>query len=93
MNKIEVLDAVALRNEWEPKFERIYKELAELRQQKLKEQNKKLVDTKQACELLNISRSSLVRYCNNGFLPKKKVGNRVFFLKSDVLNLIQPVNQ
>lgn len=93
MNKIEVLDAVALRNEWEPKFERIYKELEELRQQKLKEQNRKLLDTKQACELLSISRSSLARYCNNGFLPKKKVGNRVFFLKSDVLNLIQSVNQ
>lgn len=93
MNKIELLDAMALRNEWEPKFERIYKELEELRQTRLKEQNKKLINTKEACLLLGISRSSLVRYCNNGFLPKKKVGNRVIFLKSDVLNLIQSVNQ
>lgn len=94
MKKIEILDASQLRSELEPKFEKIYAELDFLKQVKLKEQNNKmLLNTKQACELLGVSRSSLIRYCNNGYLPKKKIGNRVVFSKSDLLNLVQNVNQ
>jgi len=89
---IELVDSSQLQEQLELQFGRLHAEIAELKQIKLKEQNKRMLTPKEACEFLGVSSSSLYRYVRNGYLPIKKIGRKTIFQKSDVLKLIQNVN-
>tara|TARA_B100001057_G_scaffold496701_1_gene598832 strand:- start:4376 stop:4594 length:219 start_codon:yes stop_codon:yes gene_type:complete len=54
------------------------------------EQPLKLMTTTQVRELFDISKTTLHRWSNQyHILPKLKVGNRVYFKKQDIENLLQ----
>lgn len=90
---ISFVDVNQLRSELESQFGKIQSELAELKQARLKAENRKHVTTQEACELLGVSRSSINRYIKGGYLPLKKIGGKNAFKKEDLLKLIQNVNQ
>lgn len=88
-----IMNGSEFRKELESQFEKIQSELVELKQARLKVENRKHVTTQEACELLGVSRSSINRYVRNGYLPLKKIGGKNAFEKQAVLNLVQNVNQ
>lgn len=88
-----IMNGSEFRKELESQFEKIQSELVELKQARLKVENRKHVTTEEACELLGVSRSSINRYVRNGYLPLKKIGGKNAFEKQAVLNLVQNVNQ
>lgn len=45
---------------------------------------KEYLSRKQVAAFLNLSLGSLAKYVRNGNIPAKRLGNKVFFLKSDV---------
>jgi hypothetical protein len=49
--------------------------------------NDKLVDSKEICNKLSVSRSFLSR--NKDRLPLKRVGNKLRMLESDLMHLVQ----
>ena len=90
---ISFVEVNQLRSELQLQFGEIKSELAELKQARLKVENRKHVTTQEACELLGVSRSSINRYVRNGYLPLKKIGGKNAFEKEAVLKLVQNVNQ
>ncbi|MEH1007457.1 helix-turn-helix domain-containing protein [Winogradskyella sp. ECml5-4] len=47
-----------------------------------------LLTREETCELLSINLSTLWSYTKKGKLPSKKIGNRVYYLKSEVLEAL-----
>ncbi len=50
-----------------------------------------LLTRKQTAELLQINLSTLWNYTRKGLIPSKGLGNRVYYLKEDVLKALQPL--
>tara|TARA_B100000378_G_scaffold139865_1_gene113058 strand:+ start:47 stop:340 length:294 start_codon:yes stop_codon:yes gene_type:complete len=50
-------------------------------------QPEKLLTRKEACKLLKISSPTLTFYTNEGHIPYHKIGSRVRYKKSELLNL------
>lgn len=50
------------------------------------ETEKELYSRKEVSELLNISYSTLFNWNRDGILRSRKIGNRVYYLKSDVIS-------
>lgn len=48
-----------------------------------------LLTIQDVCKLLNKSRSTIHRYCKNGSLKKSVIGGSVYFLKADILKIIE----
>lgn len=48
------------------------------------------LNSEQVKKLLGISHTTLQTWRDNGIIPFKKIGNKVFYLKSDVLKLLTP---
>lgn len=47
-----------------------------------------LLTREETCELLSINLSTLWSYTKTGKLPSKKIGNRVYYLKSEILEAL-----
>ncbi|MGS2727522.1 helix-turn-helix transcriptional regulator [Psychroserpens sp. BH13MA-6] len=47
-----------------------------------------LLTREETCKLLSINLSTLWSYTKKGKLPSKKIGNRVYYLKSEILNAL-----
>ena len=52
-------------------------------------QNQKWLSRRETCNQLKISYPTLYKYIDSGMLTPHKVGTRVFFLASDIEELIQ----
>jgi predicted DNA-binding transcriptional regulator AlpA len=50
--------------------------------------NENLLTREETCELLSINLSTLWSYTKKGKLPSKKIGNRVYYLKSEILEAL-----
>ncbi len=48
--------------------------------------NNGLLTRKEVMEMLNVSHSTLYHYQLNGTIPYKKIGNRVYFKKEDIID-------
>ena len=53
---------------------------------------KELMTFKETCELLNISASCLNQWKASNKIPYKKLGKRVFFLRSEVVEALKESN-
>ncbi|TVZ26706.1 helix-turn-helix protein [Gillisia sp. Hel_I_86] len=51
-----------------------------------------LLSRKEAKELLQASYTTLWNYSNQGFLKPKKIGGRVYYLKSEILSYLENEN-
>lgn len=58
---------------------------------KEKENENELLTRKQTAELLKVSETSLFLWNRNKVLEHKKIGNRVYYIKSEVLNKLKTV--
>jgi len=47
-----------------------------------------LLTREETCEFLSINLSTLWSYTKKGKLPSKKIGNRVYYLKSEILSAL-----
>ncbi|WP_111685120.1 helix-turn-helix transcriptional regulator [Winogradskyella tangerina] len=47
-----------------------------------------LFTREETCEFLSINTSTLWNYTKKGKLPSKKIGNRVYYLKSEILKAL-----
>ena len=54
-----------------------------------RQEQEKLLGSAEVCKLLNISKSSLQRYRDNGSLPFTKIGGKYLYIPADVKRLIQ----
>ncbi|MCT4662912.1 MAG: helix-turn-helix domain-containing protein [Tissierellales bacterium] len=50
--------------------------------------NDDLLTREEACKLLNINFTTLWSHTKKGKLPSKKIGNRVYYLKSEILEAL-----
>ena len=48
-----------------------------------------LLSRKEACQLLKINLSTLHRWCKQGIISQYGVSNRVYFLRSELLNQVK----
>ncbi|MFK7031603.1 helix-turn-helix transcriptional regulator [Flavobacterium oreochromis] len=55
------------------------------------EQDSNLLTRKQTAELLKVSETTLFLWSRDNVLPNKKIGNRVYYLKTDVYNKLNTV--
>lgn len=55
------------------------------------ESESELLTRKQTAELLKVSETSLFLWNRNKVLEHKKIGNRVYYIKSEVLNKLKTV--
>ena len=55
------------------------------------EDENELLTRKQTAELLKVSETSLFLWNRNKVLEHKKIGNRVYYIKSEVLNKLKTV--
>ncbi|MFK7058584.1 helix-turn-helix domain-containing protein [Flavobacterium oreochromis] len=55
------------------------------------EQDSNLLTKKQTEELLKVSATTLYLWNRDNVLPNKKIGNRVYYLKTDVYNKLNTV--
>ncbi|WP_294962627.1 helix-turn-helix domain-containing protein [uncultured Flavobacterium sp.] len=53
--------------------------------EKPKERENELLTRKEVCELLNVSTTTLFHWNNDNTLPAKKIGNRVYYQKSQIM--------
>lgn len=49
----------------------------------------RLIDTKQACEILGVSKRTLQGYRDRGIIPFCKIGTKVLYDEADLLNAIK----
>lgn len=47
-----------------------------------------ILTRKQVMKMLDISASTLWRWTESGYIKKSKIGNRVYFIYSDVINAL-----
>jgi hypothetical protein len=56
-----------------------------------------LLDNQDLCFMLNVSKRTLQRFRTSGFLPYKRINQKLYYLESDVLKFIKehlkPVNK
>jgi len=50
--------------------------------------NEELLTREETCKLLSINLTTLWSYTKKGKLPSKKIGNRVYYLKSEILEAL-----
>jgi excisionase family DNA binding protein len=48
-----------------------------------------ILTIKEACDYLKVTRPTLHKLCEDGFLPKKKIGDSVRFYLKDILELLE----
>jgi excisionase family DNA binding protein len=51
-----------------------------------------LMKPKDVCELLRISNGTLFSWKKQGKIPFRRLGRRIFFVQSDVLNAMKKIN-
>ncbi len=67
--------------------ESVKKEIESLKKE-LEKNNDTLLTRKETCQFLDVNPATLWRYEKKGKLLSKKIGNRVYYLKSDVLQAL-----
>lgn len=68
----------------------VKKELDKFKQElDLSNSNEILLTREETCNLLSINLSTLWSYTKKGKLPSKKIGNRVYYLKSEILEALK----
>ncbi|WP_431107733.1 helix-turn-helix domain-containing protein [Winogradskyella poriferorum] len=50
--------------------------------------NEVILTREEACKLLSIDLTTLWSYTKKGKLPSRKIGNRVYYLKSEILEVL-----
>jgi len=55
------------------------------------EEESEIISRNDACKLLKVSTTTLFHWNNNNILKAKKIGNRVYYLKSDVIDKLKSV--
>ena len=55
--------------------------------------NEVLLDSKQVKELLGISHPTLSKWCNSGYIKSYRLGGKVLFKQSEVMNDLQKVRK
>jgi hypothetical protein len=48
-----------------------------------------LLDNQDLCFMLNVSKRTLQRFRSSGFLPYKRINQKLYYLESDVLQFIK----
>jgi hypothetical protein len=48
-----------------------------------------LLDNQDLCFMLNVSKRTLQRFRSSGFLPYKRINQKLYYLESDVLQFIR----
>jgi hypothetical protein len=48
-----------------------------------------LLDNQDLCFMLNVSKRTLQRFRSSGFLPYKRINQKLYYLESDVLKFIK----
>jgi hypothetical protein len=48
-----------------------------------------LLDNQDLCFMLNVSKRTLQRFRSSGFLPYKRINQKLYYLESDVLKFIR----
>jgi hypothetical protein len=83
-------------NDFELWMKRIWEKLESLETKitgKEKERHKidgeTLLDNQDLCFMLNVSKRTLQRYRSSGFLPYKRITQKLYYLESDVLKFIK----
>jgi hypothetical protein len=83
-------------NDFESWMKRIWEKLEFLETQitgKRKERHKidgeTLLDNQDLCFMLNVSKRTLQRFRSSGFLPYKRINQKLYYLESDVLQFIR----
>ena len=71
-----------------------YDELRELikgtiREELNKKNEKELLNVREACELLDISRSALNKWKSENKIPYKRLGKRIYFNRKDLLDALK----
>ncbi|QYS87172.1 helix-turn-helix domain-containing protein [Flavobacterium oreochromis] len=66
-------------------------EVIKLKNPKESVQDSNLLTKKQTEELLKVSATTLYLWNRDNVLPNKKIGNRVYYLKTDVYNKLNTV--
>ncbi|MGG5486908.1 helix-turn-helix transcriptional regulator [Gaetbulibacter sp. PBL-D1] len=67
----------------------VKKELENFKKELSKTDNSdSLLTREETCQLLSINLSTLWSYTKKGKLPSKKIGNRVYYLKSEILKAL-----
>lgn len=86
--EITVVDEKDLQKIWD-KLEEIIKIVQDEKLKGQKGLSEKWLDNQNVCLELNISKRTLQYYRDNSTLPFTKVGNKVYYKKTDVEKLLQ----
>jgi hypothetical protein len=70
------------------KLKEIEDKLDEKKKVRHKIDGETLLDNQDLCFMLNISKRTLQRFRSSGFLPYKRISQKLYYLESDVLKFI-----
>lgn len=61
---------------------------SQLKAKKIDDFDKPHLTKKETAEFFSVTPNCITDWCNNGTLSKKRIGQRVYFLKSDLIRLL-----
>jgi hypothetical protein len=73
---------------WE-KLESLETKITGKEKERYKINGETLLDNQDLCFMLNVSKRTLQRFRSSGFLPYKRINQKLYYLESDVLQFIR----
>jgi hypothetical protein len=77
-----------MRRIWE-KLESLETQITGKEKERYKIDGETLLDNQDLCFMLNVSKRTLQRFRSSGFLPYKRINQKLYYLESDVLQFIR----